>query len=233
MPLYRIYERMNRGVRVFYIGAGTSGRLGVLDASEILPTFGLEGKFIGLIAGGDRALRNPVEAAEDDIEAAWLDILPYEPTPLDTIIGLAASGTTPYVIGGVRQARLAGLLTGCVSCNPSSPLAAEVECPIEIIVGPEFVTGSTRMKAGTAQKMTLNMISTTLMVLMGRVYDNRMTNLQLTNAKLHNRAIGIIAHFAKTTTARAEEILLENGSLSQALEAVRRESGKPSGNSPE
>jgi N-acetylmuramic acid 6-phosphate etherase len=219
----KIYEKMSLGGRVFYIGAGTSGRLGALDASEILPTFGLEGKFIGVIAGGDRALRNPVEAAEDNLEGAWTDMQPYAPSALDAVIGLAASGTTPYVIGGIRRARAQGLLTGCIACNPGSPLAAEAEYPVEVITGPEFVTGSTRLKAGTAQKMTLNMISTTLMIRLGRVHDNRMTNMQLTNSKLRRRAIGIIAHYAQTTPQRAEQILLESGSLPQALEAIRAE----------
>ena len=163
-----IEPRMQQGGRLFYVGAGTSGRLGVLDASELPPTFGVPDTWvIGLIAGGDKALRHAVENAEDIVEQGWLDLQAYHPTPDDTVIGIAASGTTPYVIGAVQQAKEHGLLTGCITSNPSSPLAAAVDYPIETIVGPEFVTGSSRMKSGTAQKMVLNMISTTLMIRMG------------------------------------------------------------------
>jgi N-acetylmuramic acid 6-phosphate etherase len=181
----RIIERMKKGGRVFYLGAGTSGRLGVLDASELPPTFGVpENLVIGMIAGGDVALRKAVENAEDDPEKAWEELLAFNVRPVDTVIGIAASGTTPWVIGGVRKAREAGLLTGCITCNPGSEIARTAEFPIEAIVGPEFVTGSTRLKAGTAQKMILNMITTTIMIKLGRVKGNKMVNMQLTNAKL-------------------------------------------------
>ena len=178
----RIVERMRRGGRLFYIGAGTSGRLGVLDASEIPPTYGMPNTLvIGLIAGGDRALRNPVESAEDDLDKAWEELQQYHINTNDTLVGIAASGTTPYVIGALRKARSEGILTASISCNPDSPMAAEAEIAIEPIVGPEFVTGSTRMKSGTAQKMVLNMITTSTMIKLGRVKGNRMVNMQLTN----------------------------------------------------
>ena len=167
--------RMKRGGRLFYVGAGTSGRLGVLDASELPPTFGIaENRVIGLIAGGDKALRHAVEKAEDFPDKGWQDLLPFHPAADDSVLGIAASGTTPYVIGAVSEARKHGLLTGCITSNPDTPLAAAAEYPIETIVGPEFVTGSSRMKSGTAQKMVLNMISTSLMIRMGRVKGNRM-----------------------------------------------------------
>ena len=180
----RIVGRMQRGGRMFYIGAGTSGRLGVTDASELPPTYGVPfDRVIGLIAGGDGALRRAVEHAEDDTEGAWRDMAPYHPTAGDVLIGIAASGTTPYVIGGLRAARRHGLLTGSITCNPASPVAAEAEYALEAVVGPEFVTGSTRMKAGTAQKLMLNMLSTAVMIRLGRVEGNRMVNMQLTNDK--------------------------------------------------
>ena len=183
-----IEQRMKRGGRLIYVGAGTSGRLGVLDASELPPTFGVPSSWvIGVIAGGDRALRHAVEKAEDQAEQGWKDLEAYQPTKEDTVLGIAASGTTPYVVTAVRQARANGLLTGCITSNLNTPLAEAAEFPIETIVGPEFVTGSSRMKSGTAQKMVLNMISTTLMIRMGRVQGNRMVNLQLTNEKLIDR----------------------------------------------
>ena len=177
-----IIPRVKKGGRIFYMGAGTSGRLGVLDASEIPPTFGMPPTVvIGLIAGGDTALRNPVENAEDDMSRGWEELLQHHINSEDTVIGIAASGTTPYVIGAMRTAREHGILTGCITSNPNSPMATEADVPIEVIVGPEYVTGSSRMKSGTAQKMILNMISTTIMIELGRVQGNKMVNMQLSN----------------------------------------------------
>jgi len=188
-----IVGRMKRGGRVFYLGAGTSGRLGILDASEIPPTYGAPfDLFIGLIAGGDVAIRKAVEGAEDDFEGGWRDVKKFNPTPDDTLVGIAASGTTPYVLGAIKFARDAGLLTACVGCNPDSPVAAISEIPITAVVGPEFVTGSTRMKAGTAQKMILNMISTSVMIKMGHVKGNKMVDMKLSNAKLVDRGTRMI-----------------------------------------
>ena len=213
-----IEERMRRGGRLFYVGAGTSGRLGVLDASELPPTFGVpEGMVIGLIAGGDHALRHAVEGAEDVAEQGWNDLLPYQPTPDDTVIGIAASGTTPYVIGAVTAARAHGLLTGCITSNPHSPLAAAVDYPIETIVGPEFVTGSSRMKSGTAQKMVLNMLSTSLMVRLGRVEGNRMVKMQLTNEKLIDRGTRMIQDSLHLSYDEARRRLLAVGSVDRVL----------------
>jgi len=213
-----IEPRMQQGGRLFYVGAGTSGRLGVLDASELPPTFGVPDTWvIGLIAGGDKALRHAVENAEDIVEQGWLDLQAYHPTPDDTVIGIAASGTTPYVIGAVQQAKANGLLTGCITSNPSSPLAAAVDYPIETIVGPEFVTGSSRMKSGTAQKMVLNMISTTLMIRMGRVEGNRMVKMQLTNAKLIDRGTRMIQESLGISYQEARHRLLEAGSVDKVL----------------
>ncbi len=188
-----IVERMKKGGRLFYLGAGTSGRLGILDASEIPPTYGAPFDLvIGLIAGGDGAIRKAVEDAEDSLEGGWNDMAPYRPTPNDTVVGIAASGTTPYVIGAVREARKQGLLTACITCNPGAPVANEVDIPIVAVVGPEFVTGSTRMKSGTAQKLVLNMISTSVMIRLGHVKGNKMVDMQLTNAKLVDRGTKMI-----------------------------------------
>ena len=199
--------RMNQGGRLFYIGAGTSGRLGVLDASELPPTFGVpDTKVIGIIAGGDRALRHAVERAEDISEQG----------ANDTVLGIAASGTTPYVLGAVKLAKENGLLTGCITSNPNSPLARVVDCPIETIVGPEFLTGSSRMKSGTAQKMVLNMISTTLMIRMGRVQGNRMVNMQLTNAKLVDRGTRMLQDMLGIDYDEAQQRLLKAGSVDKA-----------------
>lgn len=210
--------RMKRGGRLFYVGAGTSGRLGVLDASELPPTFGIaENRVIGLIAGGDKALRHAVEKAEDFPDKGWQDLLPFHPTADDSVLGIAASGTTPYVIGAVTEARKNGLLTGCITSNPNSPLAAAVEYPIETIVGPEFVTGSSRMKSGTAQKMVLNMISTSLMIRLGRVKGNRMVRMQLTNAKLVDRGTRMIQESLGLSYEEAQERLLEEGSVAGVL----------------
>jgi N-acetylmuramic acid 6-phosphate etherase len=217
----QILNRMPSGGRVFYLGAGTSGRLGVLDASEIPPTFGVSpGIIIGLIAGGDTALRSAVEAAEDNPDKAWEELQAFQINALDTVIGIAASGTTPYVIGGVEKARENGLLTGCITCNPNSPLAQASEYPVEAVVGPEFVTGSTRLKAGTAQKLILNMLSTTLMIKMGRVKGNKMVNMQLTNKKLVERGTRMIVEEAHIPKEKAREILLQYGSVKKALDAL-------------
>lgn len=219
----KILERMKKGGRVFYIGAGTSGRLGVLDASELPPTFGVTPDIVyGLIAGGDKALRKAVESAEDDPERAWqeLQALNVNINANDTIVGIAASGTTPYVIGGVKTAREQGLLTGCITCNPGSPLAKACDYAIEAVVGPEFVTGSTRLKAGTAQKLILNMLSTTLMIKMGRVKGNKMVNMQLTNKKLIERGTRMIMEELHIAADEARDMLLKYGSVKNALDAA-------------
>ncbi len=218
----QIMERLPLGGRVFYLGAGTSGRLGVLDASEIPPTFGVSDTFVGLIAGGDTALRKSVEHAEDNKEKAWEELQKLDIGKLDTVIGIAASGTTPYVIGGVEKARENGLLTGCITCNPGSILACAVECPIEVLVGPEFVTGSTRMKSGTAQKLILNMISTTLMIKMGRVKGNRMINMQLANQKLIERGTRMIVEELGISAEEARELLLKSGSVRKVLDNAKK-----------
>ena len=216
--------RMKRGGRLFYVGAGTSGRLGVLDASELPPTFGIaENRVIGLIAGGDKALRHAVEKAEDFPDKGWQDLLPFHPAADDSVLGIAASGTTPYVIGAVSEARKHGLLTGCITSNPDTPLAAAAEYPIETIVGPEFVTGSSRMKSGTAQKMVLNMISTSLMIRLGRVKGNRMVKMQLTNAKLVDRGTRMIQESLGLSYEEAHQRLLEEGSVDKALKVKNEE----------
>ncbi len=218
-----IVERMKRGGRIFYLGAGTSGRLGVVDASEIPPTFGVPGNMvIGLIAGGDTAIRTAVESAEDDPEKAWKELESLNISKDDTVIGIAASGSTPYVVGGVRKARENGLLTGCVTCNPDGKLVEAAEIPVVAVVGPEFVTGSTRMKAGTAQKMILNMITTTVMIKLGRVKGNKMVNMQLTNKKLIERGTRMIVEELGIERDAARALLLENGSVRKAIEFYRR-----------
>jgi N-acetylmuramic acid 6-phosphate etherase len=218
MLVEAIEKRMKRGGRLFYIGAGTSGRLGVLDASELPPTFGVPNTWVrGIIAGGDKALRHAVEKAEDSVEKGWEDLLAYEPTANDTVIGIAASGTTPYVIGAIRQAREHGLLTGCITSNLNTPLAEVAEYPVETIVGPEFVTGSSRMKSGTAQKMVLNMISTALMIRMGRVHGNRMIKMQLTNKKLVDRGTRMLQELLGMSYEEAHDRLLEAGSVDAIL----------------
>ena len=212
--------RMKNGGRIFYVGAGTSGRLGVLDASELPPTFGVSADLvIGIIAGGDAALRTAVEKAEDITEKGWEDLLVHHPTQYDVVIGIAASGTTPYVIGAVTKARENGLMTGCITSNPHSPLAQVSECPIETIVGPEFLTGSSRMKSGTAQKMVLNMISTCLMIRMGRVQGNQMVNMQLTNEKLIERGVRMIRASIAISEKEARDMLLKYGSVQKVLES--------------
>ncbi len=213
-----IMPRMKRGGRLFYIGAGTSGRLGILDASELPPTFGIpESLVVGIIAGGDQALRHAVERAEDIAEQGWKDLQAYNPTADDTILGIAASGTTPYVVGAVSMARQHGLLTGGITNNLNTPLANAAHFAIETIVGPEFVTGSTRMKSGTAQKMILNMISTTLMIKLGRIRGNRMVNMQLSNAKLIDRGSRMLQELLGLSYDEAQHLLLEAGSVENVL----------------
>lgn len=218
-----IVEKMKAGGRLFYIGAGTSGRLGVLDASECPPSFGVpEDWVVGLIAGGDIALRKAVEFAEDDEQQAWTDLQVFNITSNDVVIGIAASGTTPYVVEGVKTARSNNLITGCITCNPDSPLAEQVHFPVEVITGPEFVTGSTRMKAGTAQKLVLNMISTSVMIQLGRVKGNKMVDMQLSNEKLIERGIKMIVDELKIETEKAARLLEEQGSVRKAIDWYRK-----------
>ncbi len=216
--IHVIVDKMKSGGRLFYIGAGTSGRLGIVDASEIPPTYGMPaGKVIGIIAGGDGAIRKAVEHAEDDPAQAWKDLKEFSISPQDVLIGIAASGRTPYVIGGVLDAKAHKIVTGCITCNEGSELAKNVDHPIEIIVGPEFVTGSTRMKAGTAQKLALNMISTAVMVQLGRVKGNKMVDMQLTNNKLIERGARMIMGELNVSMQEAEKLLKEFGSVRKAI----------------
>lgn len=218
-----IVSRMKRGGRIFYIGAGTSGRLGVLDASEIPPTFGMDpGWVIGLIAGGDTALRNPVENAEDDTAQGWKDLQQFNISANDTVIGIAASGTTPYVIGALEECRRNGILTAAITSNPDSPLAAAADIAIEMIVGPEYVTGSSRMKSGTGQKMICNMITTSVMIQMGRVKGNRMVNMQLSNAKLVDRGTRMVVDELGLPYDEAKRLLLLHGSVKRAVDAYHK-----------
>ncbi len=220
----QVYQRMKKGGRLFYVGAGTSGRLGILDASEIPPTFGVgHGLVIGLIAGGDRAIRKAVEMAEDDGEQGWKDLEKHNANPFDTVIGIAASGQTAYVVGAIGKARKEGLLTGCIVNNSGSLLAQKAEIAIEVIVGPEFLTGSTRMKSGTSQKLILNMITTTLMIKLGRVKGNHMVNMQLTNQKLINRGIRMIRTELGYDEEKAKRLLLLHGSVNGVLMAEGEE----------
>ena len=213
-----VVEKMKQGGRLFYIGAGTSGRLGILDASECPPTFGVPFDWVlGLIAGGDSAIRKAVEFAEDDQEQAWKDLAAHDINQKDILVGIAASGTTPYVIGGLKAAQAAGITTACIVCNPNSPMAAIVQFPIEVITGPEFVTGSTRMKAGTAQKLVLNMLSTSVMIKLGRVKGNKMVDMQLSNVKLVNRAIRMVVEATGLSPAKAATLLEKYGSVRQAI----------------
>jgi N-acetylmuramic acid 6-phosphate etherase len=218
-----IVEKMKGGGRLFYIGAGTSGRLGVVDASEIPPTYGLpHGKVIGLIAGGDKAIRKAVEYAEDDDAQAWKDLEEHLINQQDVLIGIAASGRTPYVIGGLKDARANGVVTGCVVCNLNTAVAKEADYPVEVVVGPEFVTGSTRMKSGTAQKLVLNMISTTVMIKLGHVKGNKMVDMQLTNNKLVDRGTRMIMDELQIPQAEAEKLLKQHGSVRKAVENFRK-----------
>jgi len=214
-----LVERMKNGGRLFYIGAGTSGRLGIVDASECPPTFGVPHSLVvGIIAGGDQAIRKAVENAEDNDTQAWKDLMAHGISSRDTVIGIAASGRTPYVIGGLEDCKRNNILTGCITCNPDSALASSAEFPVEVIVGPEFVTGSTRMKAGTAQKLALNMISTAAMIQLGKVRGNKMVDMQLSNHKLVNRAINMIVEELSIPYEVAETLLHKHGNVRKAID---------------
>lgn len=218
-------ERMKEGGRLFYIGAGTSGRLGVVDASECPPTFGVPFNWvIGIIAGGEGAIRKAVEFAEDDTEQAWIDLSQYNINEKDVLVGIAASGTTPYVIGGLKKANEQNIVTGCIVCNSGSPVAAEAKYPVEVVTGPEFLTGSTRMKAGTAQKLVLNMLSTAVMIQLGRVKGNKMVDMQLSNHKLIDRGIRMIMKETGLNEHDAEVLLKEKGSVRNAIDFVANKS---------
>ncbi|GAA4366493.1 N-acetylmuramic acid 6-phosphate etherase [Hymenobacter saemangeumensis] len=212
--------RLRAGGRLFYIGAGTSGRLGVVDASECPPTFGVPaGLVVGIIAGGDLAIRQAVEGAEDDAEQAWVDLQARDVNEKDVLVGIAASGRTPYVIGGLQRARRQGLATGAIVCNPGSAVAAAAEFPVEVVTGPEFVTGSTRLKAGTAQKLVLNMLTTATMIRLGRVKGNKMVDMQLSNLKLVERGERMLMDELGIAHAEAAELLRQHGSVRAALAA--------------
>jgi len=213
-------EKLANGGRLFYIGAGTSGRLGLVDASECPPTFGVSSELVtGIIAGGQKAMFHAVENAEDDVNHAWLDLQEHKITSQDIVLGIAASGTTPYVIGGLQKCREAGIQTGSLSCNKNSPVSAVADFPIEVVVGPEFLTGSTRMKSGTAQKMVLNMISTTIMIKLGRIEGNKMVNMQLTNQKLFDRGVKMIMDELNMHDAiKAAALLSEYGSVKKSID---------------
>ncbi len=219
-----VVEKLQAGGRLFYIGAGTSGRLGILDASECPPTFGVpDDLVIGLIAGGDTAIRKAVENAEDSTTQSWKDLQEYALSPKDVLIGIAASGSTPYVVSAITKAREAGIITGCITMNPGSPLALAALYPVVVTVGPEFVTGSSRMKAGTAQKMVLNMISTVSMIRLGRVKGNRMVDMQLTNTKLVDRGTRMIMDYFGYDYKKAEALLLQYGSVREVMKKYNPE----------
>lgn len=218
-----IIPKMQKGGRLFYMGAGTSGRLGIVDASECPPTFGVpQGMVIGIIAGGDAAIRKAVEFAEDDTEQGWKDLKKYKITGKDVVIGIAASGTTPYVVGALQSCNKHKIITGCITCNPNSPVAKAAKFPVVAIVGPEFVTGSTRMKAGTAQKLVLNMVSTSVMISLGRVKGNKMVDMQLTNNKLVKRGTRMIEKELNIGEAEAKKLLLKYGSVRNAINKVKK-----------
>ena len=220
-----ILEKMKLGGRLFYIGAGTSGRLGVLDASECPPTFGVPFDWVlGIIAGGDGAIRKAVEFAEDDVEQAWKDMEKFGINNNDVVVGLAASGTTPYVIGGLKAAKTKGITTGCVVCNAGSPVAEEADFPVEVVVGPEFLSGSTRMKSGTAQNLVLNMLSTSVMIKLGRVKGNKMVDMQLSNHKLFNRGVRMIMHETGTDEQTATALLEKHGNVRKAIDSSMKTS---------
>jgi N-acetylmuramic acid 6-phosphate etherase len=218
-----ITDKMLMGGRVFYIGSGTSGRVGILDASECPPSYGVpRGMVIGIIAGGVQAITDAVEFAEDDTEQGWRDLQSYKVTSQDCVIGIAASGNTPYVTAALHKCREHEILTGSISCNPGSPISLEADFPVEIIVGPEFITGSTRMKSGTAQKLVLNMISSTVMIQLGRIEDNKMVNMQLTNDKLIDRGVKIVMEkLGIRDYSQAKELLLKHGSVKKTISAVK------------
>lgn len=217
-----IVDKMHMGGRLFYIGAGTSGRLGIIDASECSPTFGVpHGMVIGIMAGGDTAIRRSVEFAEDNGEQGWADLEKHGVNKDDAVIGIAASGTTPYVIGALEACRKKGIVTGCITCNPGAPVTAHADFPIVVVSGPEFLTGSTRMKSGTAQKLVLNMISTTVMIQLGRVEDNKMVHMQLSNEKLVDRGVRMVME--KTGVQdydSAKFMLLQHGSVKSAVDQI-------------
>jgi len=218
-------ERMKKGGRLFYLGAGTSGRLGIVDASECPPTFGVDhGVVVGLIAGGDDAIRKAVEGAEDNAQAGWDDLLNHHVSNLDSVVGIAASGSTPYVIGALERCNERGILTAGITCNPESPLAHVAQFPMVAVVGPEFITGSTRMKSGTAQKLILNMISTSLMIGLGHVKGNEMVDMQLSNAKLVERGARMVANQTGLTLEEGRELLMKYGSVRKAVEAFENPS---------
>jgi N-acetylmuramic acid 6-phosphate etherase len=218
-----IAEKMKKGGRLFYIGAGTSGRLGILDASECPPTYGVpHGLVVGLIAGGDTAIRKAVEFAEDDPEQGWIDLQEHEVGTDDVVIGIAASGTTPYVTGALKKCREKNVTTGCITCNPGSPVTEVCDFPVVAEVGPEFITGSTRMKSGTAQKLILNMISTSVMIKLGRVKGNRMVDMQLSNLKLIDRGTKMVMEALNIEYEAANELLKKNGSVRKAIDAGKR-----------
>lgn len=214
-----VVEKLQKGGRLFYMGAGTSGRLGIVDASECPPTYGVEhGLVVGLIAGGDKAIRKAVEFAEDDKEQGWKDLQEFMINEKDVVIGIAASGSTPYVIGALEKCNAQNINTGCITCNPGSPVAQVAKYPIEVVVGPEFVTGSTRMKAGTAQKLVLNMISTTTMIKLGRVKGNKMVDMQLSNNKLVDRGTKMVMDETGLDYETANKYLTEKGSVRNAVD---------------
>jgi N-acetylmuramic acid 6-phosphate etherase len=216
-------ERMKNGGRLFYIGAGTSGRLGVVDASECPPTFGVPfDMVVGLIAGGDTAIRKAVEYAEDDVVQAWVDLQAFDINDKDVVVGIAASGTTPYVIGGLKTANEHHIVTGCIVCNSGSPVAAVAQYPVEVVTGPEFLTGSTRMKAGTAQKLVLNMLSTSVMIQLGRVKGNRMVDMQLSNHKLVNRGTHMVMDETGLSEEEAAGLLKQYGSVRSAVDHFKK-----------
>lgn len=224
-----LVPRMEQGGRLFYLGAGTSGRLGVVDASECPPTFGVEpGKVVGLMAGGDAAIRQAVEGAEDDVEQGWKDLVAQGVSDMDSVVGIAASGRTPYVLGVLRTAKHHGLLTGCITCNPDSAIVAACAHPIVAVTGPEFVTGSTRMKAGTATKLLLNRLTTATMIRLGHVHGNRMVDMQLTNQKLVERGQRMVAERTGLSLPDARTWLLKHGSVRAAVDAHMRTSSSTS-----
>lgn len=220
-----ITDKMWSGGRLFYIGAGTSGRLAIVDASECPPTFGVSpDRVIGIIAGGKKAMTEPVEFAEDSLTRGWEDLRKYNVNHKDVVIGIAASGTTPYVIAALKKCREQGIITGCITNNPGSPIAGQADYPVELPVGPEFVTGSTRMKSGTSQKLVLNMISTATMIQLGRVEDNKMVNMQLSNQKLVERGVKMLMEkIPGADSAKAQALLLKYGSVKRAIEACKEE----------
>jgi N-acetylmuramic acid 6-phosphate etherase len=214
---------LQNGGRLFYIGAGTSGRLGVVDASECPPTYGVpHGLVIGLIAGGDSAIRKAVEYAEDDTTQAWKDLQAHDINARDMVVGIAASGRTPYVLGGLESCRQAGIATGCIVCNAGSPIAQAAQYPVEVVTGPEFVTGSTRMKAGTAQKLALNMLTTATMIRLGRVKGNKMVDMQLSNVKLVNRAVRMVMDELQVNEQEAEALVAQYGSVREVLKNYQK-----------